>query len=58
MRFGFMIQKGIIDSLFILRMLQEEYCVKGNYMCFVELEKTRESVGMGDKEERNSKSLD
>ena len=41
MQFGFMPERGTIDAVFILRMLQEEYHAKGKmlYMCFVDLEK-------------------
>ena len=41
MQFGFMPSKRIIDTVFILRRLQEEYLDKEKklYMCFVDLEK-------------------
>ena len=41
MQFGFMPGKGMIDAVFILRMLKEEYLdeEKKLYMCFVDLEK-------------------
>ena len=39
---GFMHERGTIDAVFILRMLQEEYHAgeKKLYMCFVDLVKT------------------
>ena len=41
MQFGFMYEKITIDTAFILRCLQEEYCAKGNHcMSFVDLDKT------------------
>ena len=41
MQFGFMIARGTIDAVFILRRLQEEYHARGKklYMYFVDLEK-------------------
>ena len=39
MKFGFMSERGTFDTLFILRILQEEYHVRGKmlYMCFMGL---------------------
>ena len=31
--------KGTIDNVFILKRLQEQYCNKGKWFCFVDLEK-------------------
>ena len=41
MQFGFMPGKGMIDAVFVLRRLQEEYLEEDKklYMCFVDLEK-------------------
>ena len=41
MQFGFMSGKGVLDAVFILRKLQEDYLDKDKrlYMCFVDLEK-------------------
>ena len=41
MKFGFMPGKGMVDAVFILRRLQEEYLEKEKNlcMCFVVLEK-------------------
>ena len=41
MQFGFMTGKEMVDAVFILRRLQEEYLKKEKklYMCFVDLEK-------------------
>ena len=38
MQFGFMPERGTIDAVFILRIMQEEYNAKGKkfYMCFVD----------------------
>ena len=46
MQFDFMPEKRIIDVVFILRRLQEEYRAKGKtlYMCFVDLEKAFDRV--------------
>lgn len=46
MQFGFMPGKGTIDSVFILRRLQEEYLDKPKklYMCFVDLERAFDGV--------------
>ena len=45
MQVGFMPGKGTVDTLFILRMLQEEYLNKKKlYMCFVDLEKAFDRV--------------
>ena len=46
MQFGFMPGKGKIDSVFILRRLQEEYIAKQKKlnMCFVNLEKAFDRV--------------
>ena len=40
MQFGFMPERQIIDAVFILRRLQEEYNVEGRklYVCIVDLE--------------------
>ena len=66
MQFGFMPESGTVDVVFILRWMQEEYHAKGKrlYMCFVDLEKAfdtdqgiKESVGMGNETERNTKDL-
>ena len=42
MLFGFMPERETIDTVFILRRLQEDYHAKveKNYMCFVNLEKS------------------
>ena len=39
-------ERGTIDAVFMLRMLQEEYHAKGKklYMCLVDLEKAIDSV--------------
>ena len=63
MHFGFMSERGTIDAVFILSRLQEVYHANGLklYMCFVDLEKAfdsaKESVGMGNEEERNTRSF-
>ena len=45
MEFGFMFEKGTIDSMFMLRRLQEEYSVTGqSCICFVDLEKAFDRV--------------
>ena len=60
---GFMPERRKIDAVFILRRLQEKCHAKGKmlYMCFVDIEKAfdsaKESVGMGNEEERNTRSL-
>ena len=45
-QFGFMPERGIIDAVFILRRMQEEYHAKGKqlYMCYVDLEKAFDRV--------------
>ena len=45
-QFGFTLERGTIDAVFILRRLQKEYCVKGKnlHMCFVDLEKALSKV--------------
>ena len=37
-QFGLMLERGTIDAVFLLRMMQKEYHANGekNYMCFVE----------------------
>ena len=39
MQFGFMLERGIIDAVFILRRMHEEHHAKRKklYMCFVDL---------------------
>ena len=39
-------QRGTIDAVFILRMMQEEYNAKGKtlYMCFMDLKKAFDRV--------------
>ena len=46
MQFGFMLGKGTIDAVFILRRIQEEFLAKQKklYMCFVDLEKAFDRV--------------
>ena len=46
MQFGFMPERAIIDDVFSLRRLQEEYHAKGKklYMCFVDLEKAFDRI--------------
>ena len=46
MHFGFMLERGSIDAVFILGRLQGEYNAKGKklYMCFVDLKKAFDSV--------------
>ena len=46
MQFGFMPSKGTVDTVFILRRIQEKYLAKQYrfYMCFVDLEKAIEKV--------------
>ena len=46
MQFGFMLERGTIDAVFILRRMHEEYHDKGIklYMCFVDLEKAFDRV--------------
>ena len=41
MQFGFMLEKGIVNAIAILRRMQEEYQKKDKklYMCFVDMEK-------------------
>ena len=41
MQLSLMPEKGIIDAVFIMKRMQEEYHAKGNklYICFVDLEK-------------------
>ena len=38
----YLFEKGTTYAVYILRMLQEEYCTKGKklYMCFVDLDKS------------------
>jgi len=45
-QFGFMPGKGTMDTLFIVRRMQEEYRAKEKkmYMCFVDLEKAFDRV--------------
>ena len=60
MQFYFIPRRGIVDAVFVLRRLQEEYHAKGKklYICFVDTEKAykskMESDGMGNEEERNT----
>ena len=63
MQYRFMPERGTIDTVFILRRMQEEYHVWGKklYMCLVDLEKAfyrvpKERFGMGIEEERNTRS--
>ena len=46
MLFSFIPERGTIDTVFILRRLQEEYHAKGKklYMCFLDPEKTFDKV--------------
>ena len=46
MQFGFLPRKGIIDALFIVRRLQEEYLQKNRelFRCFLDLEKAFDRV--------------
>ena len=46
MQFGFMLERGTIDAVFILRRMQEEYHAKGKKFCmfFVDLEKAFDRV--------------
>ena len=45
MHLSFMPEKKAIDAVFILRRMQEVYCVKGkSCMCFVDREKAFDSV--------------
>ena len=46
MKFGFMLERGTIGAVFILRRMQGEYNAKGKklYMCFVDLEKAFDRV--------------
>ena len=46
MQFGFMPERGTINAVFILKMMQEEYHAKGKklYMCFVDLENAFDRV--------------
>ena len=41
MQFSFMLERGTIDAVLILRRLKEEYHAKGKklYMCFIDLDK-------------------
>ena len=63
MQFGFMPEKGTIDAVFILRRMQEEYHAKRKnlYVFCKHIESfcwsTKESVGMGNEEERNTRSF-
>ena len=59
MQFGLIHERGTIDAVLILRRMQEEYRAKGKmlYMCFLELEKAFDSVGMVIEEERNTRSF-
>ena len=45
-QFDFATERGTIDAVFILKMLQEEYHAKRKnlYMCFVNLEKAFDRV--------------
>ena len=45
-QFGFMPKRGTIDSVFMLRRLQDEYHAKGKklYVCFVDLVKAFDRV--------------
>ena len=45
MQFGFMPERGTIDTVFILRRMQEEYHANGkSCMCFVDLENVFDRV--------------
>ena len=46
MQFVFLLEEGMIDAMFILRRLQEEYLTKRKklYVCFVDLEKAFDRV--------------
>ena len=46
MQFGFMLERGTIDAVFILRRMQEKHHVKGKtlYVCLVDLEKAIDGV--------------
>ena len=46
MQFGFMPERGTIDAMSILRMMQKEYHAKGKklYMCFMDQEKAVDRV--------------
>ena len=46
MQFGFMLGKGTVDAIFIVRRMQEEYQKKDKklYMCFVDMEKAFDRV--------------
>ena len=46
MQIGYVLGKGTIDAVFILRIIQEEYLSKEKklYMCFVDEEKSFDGV--------------
>ena len=46
MQFSFMLERGTVDAVFILRRMQEEYHVEGKtlYMCFVDLKNAFDRV--------------
>ena len=48
LQFVFLPEEGITDAVFILRILQEEYCASGMklHLCFVDLEKAFDGVKM------------
>ena len=64
MQLSLMPEKGIIDAVFIMKRMQEEYHAKGNklYICFCGPRESiclsnKESVAMGFEEERNTTSF-
>ena len=63
MQFGFMFVRGTIDAVFMLRRMQEEYNAKGKSISVFLwtwrklLQNTEESVGMGNEEERSTRSF-
>ena len=62
MHIGFMHDRGTIDAVFIMRMMQEEYHAKGKKLCicFAYLKKAfdrvlRKVLPLGNEEERNTR---
>ena len=61
-QFGFMPERGTICAVFILRMMHKEYHAKGKKIVYVFCgsresiwQSTKESIGMGNEEEKNAR---
>ena len=63
MQFGFMLERGTVDAVFIMRRMQEEYRDKGKSCICVcgpresLWQSTKEGVGIGIEEERKTRCL-